>query len=181
MRKIMSIVTVMIAGVILYSCKNADTAGSSIPTPQEVEENMIKSAVKDKSTDYQEVKIVGNALVYTQITDGVVDIKTFIFEGDTCVEAERMFVYPDQMSALRHYRDAVEMAALYDKIEILGNQIKYDLKEAQFKTETAGQNIRQLEEKFKNEIADAAKDVKMRNEKLKSCCKSEACKSKCSK
>ena len=62
------------------------------------------------------------------------------------------------MSALRHYRRAVEQAELYDDIEMFNNQVKYDLKEAQYKLETKGLNKEQLKEKFDKQLADAKAD-----------------------
>jgi hypothetical protein len=64
------------------------------------------------------------------------------------------------MSALRHYRRAVEKADLYDNIELFNNQVKYDLKEAQHKLETAGLTKDQLKAKFDKQISDAKADMK---------------------
>lgn len=180
MRTIMSILSVILISLLVYSCQNPKNDLSAV-TPQNVEAQILKNAIEDQSTDFQEVKIVGSTLVYTQITDGVLDIKTYTYDGDVCVESERMYVFPDQMSALRHYRTAIEMAALYDGIEQVGNQVIYNLKEAQFKAETAGKNLKQLQQKFETEIDSAYNDVKMKTEKLKSSCKGKACSKPCSK
>ena len=80
------------------------------------------------------------------------------------------------MSALRHYRRAVERAELYDNIELFNNQVKYDLKEAQHKLETKGLTKEQLKEKFDKRIADDKADLKKHGqyiEKDMDCCKSK--------
>ena len=64
------------------------------------------------------------------------------------------------MSALRHYRDAVEKADLYDNIEMFDNQVRYKLKEAQHKLETKGLTKEQLKAKFDKQIAEAKADMK---------------------
>jgi hypothetical protein len=71
------------------------------------------------------------------------------------------------MSALRHYRRAVEQADLYDNIEMFKNQVKYDLKEQQHELETKGLTSAQLKEKFEQQISDAKADMKAKNEKFK--------------
>ena len=64
------------------------------------------------------------------------------------------------MSALRHYRRAVERAELYDDIQLLKNEVKYNLKEEQHKLETKGLTKEQLKAKFDKQIADAKADMK---------------------
>ena len=63
------------------------------------------------------------------------------------------------MSALRHYRNAVEKAELYDNIELFKNQVRYKLKDAQHDLETKGVSKAQLKEKFDKQIADAKADL----------------------
>ena len=110
------------------------------------DEKFMKEAIRHRSPDVQRVDIIDNTLVYTHIYDGIVDIKTYTFDGDVCVGAERVFTFPTQMSALRHYRNAVEKAELYDDIELFNNQVKYKLKEAQHKIETKGLPKEQMKE-----------------------------------
>ena len=71
------------------------------------------------------------------------------------------------MSALRHYRRAVERAELYDNIQLFNNEVRYDLKDAQHKLETKGLTKEQLKAKFDKQIADAKADMKAHNEKMK--------------
>ena len=71
------------------------------------------------------------------------------------------------MSALRHYRRAVERAELYDDIQLFNNEVKYRLKEDQYKLETKGLTKEQLKAKFDKQISDAKADLKVHNEKMK--------------
>ena len=114
------------------------------------------------------------------------------YDGDVCVEAERVFTFPNQMSALRHYRRAVEQAALYDDIKLFNNEVKYDLKEEQHKLETKGLTKEQLKAKFDKQISDAKNDLHHQKEKMKAdlrqdgkyiekdmkCCDKKDCKDK---
>mgnify|MGYP003513808239 FL=1 len=93
-------------------------------------------------------------------------MKAYTYVGDVCVEAERVYTFPNQMSALRHYRDAVEKAELYDRIEMFNNQVRYDLKAAQHKIETEGLTKEQLKAKFDRQIADAKADLKKSGENI---------------
>jgi hypothetical protein len=64
------------------------------------------------------------------------------------------------MSALRHYRDAIERAELYDNIEMFNNQVRYKLKEAQYDLETKGMTKEKMKAKFDKQIDDAKADLK---------------------
>ena len=78
-----------------------------------------------------------------------------------------MFTFPTQMSALRHYRRAVEQADLYDNIQMVKNEVKYDLKKQQHELETKGLTKEQLKAKFEKQISDAKADMHRHNEKMK--------------
>ena len=71
------------------------------------------------------------------------------------------------MSALRHYRDAIEKAELYDNIELFNNQVRYKLKERQHKLESKGLTMEQMKAKFDKQIEDAKADMKRHEAKLK--------------
>ena len=71
------------------------------------------------------------------------------------------------MSALRHYRDAIERAELYDNIELFNNQVKYKLKEGQHKLETKGLTKEQMKAKFDKQIEAAKADMKRQEAKMK--------------
>ena len=131
------------------------------------EREFMKEAIRQKSPDVQKVEIVGNTVVYTHIFNGIIDVKTYTYDGDVCVEAERVVTYPTQMRALRHYRRAVEKAELYDNIELFNNQIKYDLKKQQHELETKGLTKDQLKARFDKQIDDAKADMKRHHEKMK--------------
>ena len=71
------------------------------------------------------------------------------------------------MSALRHYRDAIEKAELYDNIELFNNQIRYKLKDGQHRMESKGLTKEQMKAKFDKQIEDAKADMKKHEEKMK--------------
>ena len=93
-------------------------------------------------------------------------MKAYTFDGDVCVAAERVYTFPDQMSALRHYRNAIEKAELYDNIELFKNQVRYRLKEGQHRVETKGLTKEQMKAKFDKQIADAKADMAKDKEKM---------------
>ena len=141
------------------------------------ERSFMDQAIRHRSPDVQRVDIVGNTVVYTHIFDGIIDEKTYTYDGDVCVEAERVYTFPTQMSALRHYRRAIEQAELYDNIQLFNNEVKYDLKEEQHKLETKGLTKEQLKAKFDKQISDAKADMKTHDAKFKADMKKD-CKDK---
>ena len=157
-------------------------------SPEEQEMKLLKDAIKHRSPDVQKVDIVGNSVIYTHIFDGIIDVKTYTYDGDVCVEAERVYAFPSQMSALRHYRRAVEQADLYDNIQLFNNEVRYKLKDAQHKLETDGLTKEQLKAKFDKQIADAKADMHKAGDKIKkagaciendmNCCGKSDCKKK---
>ena len=182
-------VLAMMAG--MTSCKNSEA--QAVMNSEKQEREFLREAVRHRSPDVQRVDIIGNTVVYTHIFDGIIDVKTYTYDGDVCVEAERVYTFPTQMSALRHYRRAVERAMLYDNIELFNNQVKYDLKEEQHKLETKGLTKEQLKARFDKRIADAKADMERHKEKMKAdmkrdgqyiendmnCCKKDCKGSKC--
>jgi hypothetical protein len=131
------------------------------------EKEFLREAIRHRSPDVQKVDIIGNTVVYTHIFNGIIDEKTYTYDGDVCVEAERVYTFPTQMKALRHYRRAVEKAELYDNIELFNNQVKYDLKKQQHELDTKGLTKEQLKAKFDKHIENAKADMKRHDEKMK--------------
>lgn len=169
----MSLVAALVA---MTSCKNAEAIKQGVLEPEKQEREFLREAIRHRTPDLQRVDLVGNTVVYTHIYDGIVDVKTYTYDGDVCIEAERVYTFPTQMSALRHYRRAVEQADVYDNIQLFNNEVRYDLKEAQHRLETAGLTKDQLKEKFDKQIADAKADLKKHGqyiEKDMDCCKSK--------
>ena len=144
----------MLVGMTGCTCCSNNSATS----PLSQERQFLTDAIKQRSQDVETVELKGNNVIYTHIYDGIVDVKTYEFEDNTCVEVERLYVFPSQMSALRHYRLAVEQAELYDDIELFNNKVKYDLKKEQFELETKGLTPEQLKAKFDKQIAAAKAD-----------------------
>ena len=162
-----------VALMVAVAVCNSRTANDNMADPQKQEREFMKEAIRHRSPDVQRVDIIDNTLVYTHIYDGIVDIKTYTFDGDVCVGAERVFTFPTQMSALRHYRNAVEKAELYDDIELFNNQVKYKLKEAQHKIETKGLTKEQMKARFDKQIDDAKADLKKNGQYIENdmkCC-----------
>ena len=174
MKKLMLTMSLVAALVTMTACKNAEAIKQGVLEPEKQEREFLRDAIRHRTPDLQRVDLIGNTVVYTHIYDGIVDVKTYTYDGDVCIEAERIYTFPTQMSALRHYRRAVEQADLYDNIELFNNQVKYNLKEAQHRLETAGLTKEQLKEKFDKQIADAKADLKKHGqyiEKDMDCCK----------
>ncbi len=152
----------------LTSCNtNASQERKAMNEPMKQDREFMDKAVRQRSPDVMRVDMVGNAVVYTHIYDGIVDVKTYTYDGDVCVGVERVYTFPSQMSALRHYRRAIEKAELYDNIELFNNQVKYTLKKDQHKLETKGLTKEQLKAKFDKQIADVKADIEKENAKIK--------------
>jgi hypothetical protein len=165
MKKIILVMSFLAMLLGMTACKNNDTI--KMASPEEQEMKLLKDAIKHRSPDVQKVDIVGNSVIYTHIFDGIIDVKTYTYDGDVCVEAERVYAFPSQMSALRHYRRAVEQADLYDNIQMFNNEVRYKLKDAQHKLETDGLTKEQLKAKFDKQIADAKADMHKAGDKIK--------------
>ena len=165
MKKIILVMSFLAMLLGMAACKNNDTI--KMASPEEQEMKLFKDAIKHRSPDVQRVDIVGNSVIYTHIFDGIIDVKTYTYDGDVCVEAERVYAFPSQMSALRHYRRAVEQADLYDNIQLFNNEVRYKLKDAQHKLETDGLTKDQLKAKFDKQIADAKADMHKAGDKIK--------------
>jgi len=169
MKKLMILVSCVAFMAAMTACKN-DTAREArqiLDEPFKQEREFMKDAIRHRSPDVQRVDLIGNTVVYTHIFDGIIDVKTYTYDGDVCVEAERVYTFPTQMSALRHYRRAIEQAELYDNIQLFNNEVKYDLKEEQHKLETKGLTKEQLKAKFDKQISDAKAEMKAHDARFK--------------
>ncbi len=171
MRKMILAVSALAMMVGMTACKNGQEAQTAMLNPEKQEREFLRDAIRHRSPDVQRVDLIGNTVVYTHIFDGIIDVKTYTYDGDICVEAERVFTFPTQMSALRHYRRAVEQADLYDNIQMVKNEVKYDLKKQQHELETKGLTKEQLKAKFEKQISDAKADMHRHNEKMKAALK----------
>lgn len=169
MKKLMSVVSLVVAIAAMTACKNDKAERQAMNEPMRQERQFMDQAIKHRSPDVQRVDIIDSTVVYTHIYDGIIDIKAYTFDGDVCVEAERVYTFPNQMMALRHYRNAIEKAELYDNIELFENQVKYDLKKSQHEFETKGLTKEQLKAKFDKQISKAKAD----EESCKDCIKKD--------
>ena len=159
----MSVVALMAAMTACTSTDRQQKAAMDEPFRQE--RQFMDKAIKDRSPDVQKVDLVGNTVVYTHIYDGIIDVKSYTYDGDVCVAAERVYTFPDQMSALRHYRRAIEQTELYDNIQLMNNQVKYNLKDDQHKVETKGLTKEQLKDKFDKQIDEVKADIHKKDHK----------------
>lgn len=169
MRKLMLVVSLAAAIAAMTACKNDRAERQAMDEPMRQERQFMNQAIKHRSPDVQRVDIIDSTVVYTHIYDGIIDIKAYTFDGNVCVEAERVYTFPSQMMALRHYRNAIEKAELYDNIQLFDNQVKYDLKKSQHEFETKGLTKEQLKAKFDKQISKAKAD----EESCKDCIKKD--------
>ena len=159
----MSVAVVMAA---LAGCKgNNAQERKAMNEPLKQEREFMDQAIRHRSPDVMRVDVIDSTVVFTHIYDGIVDVKAYTYDGDICVAAERVYTFPTQMSALRHYRDAVEKAELYDNIEMFNNQVRYSLKKQQHDLETKSMCRDQLKAKFDKQIADAKADLDRHKDK----------------
>lgn len=168
MRKVMLVVSMAVALAAMTGCKeNAcyRAERQAMDGQMRQERKFMDQAIKDHSPDVQRVDLIDSTVVYTHIYDGIIDIKAYTFSGNTCVEVERVYTFPNQMMALRHYRNAIEKAELYDNIQLFNNQVKYDLKQQQHELETKGLTAEQLKAKFEAQIDKAKADLKHHHKK----------------
>ena len=150
---------------VLAGCNNQNSQQrKAMDEPMKQEREFMDQAIRHHSPDVMRVDVIDSTVVFTHIYDGIVDVKAYTFEGNECVAVERVFTFPDQMSALRHYRNAIERAELYDNIEMFKNQVHYRLKEGQHKVETKGLTKEQMKAKFDKQIAEAKADMEKNKE-----------------
>jgi len=167
MKRILLLASSVAVIAAMTSCNdNVRQERKAMDEPMRQEREFMDKAIHYRSPDVQRVDVIDSTVVYTHIFDGVVDVKTYTFDGDVCVGAERVYTFPTQMSALRHYRDAIEKAELYDNIELFNNQVKYKLKEGQHKVETKGLTKEQMKAKFDKQINEAKADMKKCEDKM---------------
>ena len=159
MRNVILTLSLVALMTTVTGCKSNDAMKSATMDPQKQEREFLRDAIRHKSPDVQRVDIIESTVVYTHIYDGIIDVKAYTFDGDICVGAERIYTFPTQMSALRHYRDAVEKAELYNDIEMFNNKVRYKLKDSQHRLETRGLTKEELKAKFDKQISDAKADI----------------------
>lgn len=167
MKRIMLVASSVAVLAAMTACHtNAEQERKAMNEPYKQEREFMDKAIRQHSPDVMRVDIIDSTLVYTHIYDGIVDVKAYTFDGDECVAAERVYTFPDQMSALRHYRNAIEKAELYDNIELFKNQVRYRLKEGQHRVESKGLTKEQMKAKFDKQIADAKADMAKEKDKM---------------
>ena len=166
MKKIMLVVSCAALIAALTGCNTtAEQEKKAMDEPFKQEREFMRQAIKQHSPDVMRVDIIDSTLVYTHIYDGIIDVKAYTFDGDVCVAAERVYTFPNQMSALRHYRDAIERAELYDNIQHFKNEVRYRLKDGQHRFETQGLTKEQMKAKFDKQIEDAKADLHKRDKR----------------
>lgn len=156
----------MMAAMTGCNSNNAEQR-KAMNEPFKQEKEFMDQAIRHRSPDVMRVDMIDSTVVFTHIYDGIVDVKAYTYDGDVCVGVERVYTFPDQMSALRHYRRAIERAELYDDVDMYKNQVRYKLKEGQTKVETKGLTKEQLKAKFDKQIADAKADMAKEKDRMK--------------
>ena len=168
MKRVVLVVSVAVMMAALAGCNSQDAQQrKAMDEPMKQEREFMDQAIRHRSPDVMRVDVIDSTVVFTHIYDGIVDVKAYTFDGDVCVAAERVYTFPNQMSALRHYRDAIERAELYDNVELFKNQVRYKLKDDQHKRETKGLTKEQMKAKFDKQIEDAKADMKRQEDKMK--------------
>ena len=164
----MLVVSLAVMLTALAGCndKNAQQR-KAMDEPLKQEREFMDQAIRQRSPDVMRVDVIDSTVIYTHIYDGIVDVKAYTYDGDVCVAAERVYTFPSQMSALRHYRDAIEKTELYDNIEMFNNQVRYKLKDRQHKAETDGLTKEQLKAKFDKQIDQAKAEMAKGKDKMK--------------
>ena len=167
MRKVILFMSVAVMMAALAGCRNNNAEmRKAMNEPMKQEKEFMNQAIRHRSPDVMRVDVIDSTVVFTHIYDGIVDVKAYTYDGDVCVEAERVYTFPTQMSALRHYRDAIERAELYDDVEMFNNQVRYKLKDTQYQLATKDHNKLQLNAKFHKQIADAKADMAREKAKM---------------
>ena len=77
---------------VLASCNNSGTKmeRKAENAPYNQEKEFLKEAIKAKSPEVQTVEIIDSTVVFTNIYDGIIDVKAYTFDGDVCVEVVPM-------------------------------------------------------------------------------------------
>ena len=169
------VILTMSLAVLLAALAGCNDSGAqqrkAVDETMKQEREFMNQAIRHRSPEVMRVDVVDSTVLFTHIYDGIIDIKSYTFDGDVCVEVERVYAFPSQMSALRHYRNAIEKAELYDNIEMLNNEVRYKLKDVQHNLETKGLTMEQLKAKFEKQIADAKTDMHKKKDKCNDKCK----------
>ena len=77
-------VTLSLAAVmVMTSCMNNPVAQEkkAVDAQARQDRQMVTDAIHNHASDYQQVEIVGNTVVYTHIFDGILDIKTYTYDN----------------------------------------------------------------------------------------------------
>ena len=168
MKKVMLAVSVAVMMAALAGCNdNNAQQRKAMGEPMRQERDFMNQAIRHRSPDVMRVDLIDSTVVFTHIYDGIVDVKAYSYDGDVCVGAERVYTFPSQMSALRHYRNAIEKAELYDNVEMFNNQVRYKLKDGQHRLETEGLTKEQLKAKFDRQVNQAKADMAKDRDRMK--------------
>ena len=168
MRKVILFMSAVAMMAAMTGCNsNNAEQRKAMNEPFKQEREFMDQAIRHRSPDVMRVDMIDSTVVFTHIYDGIVDVKAYTYDGDVCVGVERVYTFPDQMSALRHYRRAIERAELYDDVDMYKNQVRYKLKDGQTKVETKGLTKEQLKAKFDKQIVDAKADMSKEKDKMK--------------
>ena len=81
MRKMILAVSALAMMVGMTACKSGNEQNAMM-NPQKQEREFLRDAIRHRSPDVQRVDLIGNTVVYTHIFDGIIDVKTYTYDGD---------------------------------------------------------------------------------------------------
>ena len=87
MKKIILAMSFLVMLLGMTACKSNEVV-NPMASQEKQEREFLRDVIKHRSPDVQKVDLIGNTVIYTHIFDGIIDIKTYTFDGDVCVEAE---------------------------------------------------------------------------------------------
>ena len=117
----MSFVAIM---ATMTACKNSEAVQNAMLNPEKQEREFLREAIRHHSPDVQRVDLIGNTVVYTHIFDGIIDMKTYTYDGDVCVEAERVYAFKNKnMEIDRYGSPEIEIIEMQAEQTILSSSI----------------------------------------------------------
>ena len=121
MKKMIYAMSVLAMMVGMTACKNSEAVQKAMLNPEKQEREFLREAVRHHSPDVQRVDLIGNAVVYTHIYDGIIDVKT-LFGVESVKDTQAI----DMCIKLEHWKPDKE----YDRLgledqytDFLGNKV----------------------------------------------------------
>ena len=85
MRNVFIIMSIAAMFAAMTACTTSEKqAKAAMYEPFRQEREFMRKAIQERSPDVQRVDIIGNTVVYTQIYDGIIDMKTYTYDNWSC-------------------------------------------------------------------------------------------------